>query len=141
MSQSATKTATAQERTVELIKSAQVLLKEHESALKSATDKISNYEADNKAAHPLVESLIEKMASTRVNGELLLDPQEKTAALTGLSSKLGVADVAVQLVDILAKVGESSSKNAADLGEAADVRDIGRPLTGFGSLRSSSLQM
>lgn len=141
MSQTTTKTATAQERTVELIKSAQVLLKEHEAALKVATDKISSYEADHKAALPLVEALIEKMSTTKVSGELLLDPNQKSRALSGLSSKLGVADVANQLVEILAKSGTTTSKNASELGEAADDRDFGRPTSGFGSLRSSSLQM
>ena len=123
MSQETTKQASEpslQDRTIETIKQAHELLTETTSELDKATQKLSHVEADDRDATPLREDIINKLASTRYQGEFLVPPHARNEYLEGTSTKHGMAQLASQLVDLLFRTSDTD-KTATSLGEAATV--------------------
>ena len=133
-----------QSRTVATIKQAHELLTAQGTALETANEKIAAAAADDSVAFPLVDQIIDKLSSSRYDGEFLVPPEQRALYAEGYKTKEGMAQLADQLTDLLFR-SKSADKTSAALGEASDASDTHvddrTASTGFGSLRSLSVRM
>lgn len=122
---------------ISLVKESNDLLEQSLGELKSANNKIAQFNRDSSEAKPLIEQAVEKLASIKVDGTSFIDADEKQTFIDGMSTKHSVADVLNQVLDRFEKLASTSTnkKTASSLGEASDrPTPTGPPVSGFAAL-------
>jgi len=135
------------QKVVNTIKTANLLLSEYETELSSVSTKLASQAKDIDAANERLVGLIDKLAAERVNNTQLIEPDMKDRYLDAVqSSKHACVDLMEELFGLLQKTA-STGKTAGEgvLGAPSDdvdpYADADRQVSGFGSLRSKNIRM
>lgn len=130
-----TTTLSLPERISQSIKTANDLLSE-------SNQKLSQYEADDSQAAPVVDRALEKLASIQIHGQPVLPMERKDSIREAMNTKHGMAELFDQLVDILDK-HKPEPKVASDLGAPARRQPVEPPreIRSFADLRSKNIRM
>lgn len=120
------------QRVVDTFKVASDLLESANAEIETLRTKVASAEASDKAAKPIANAVIDKLAALIIDGEPLVLPGDVDAFRKQVSTKHGMAGLLSDIVDVLASRPAQSSKTAAELGSASDPRD---PYAGSSSSR------
>jgi hypothetical protein len=131
-----------QERTVATIKQAHEIMQSQLKEIKTYETKVSEVTQDEKAAAPLIDTIIDKLATHKISGEFLVPPEMKSQYRRGAESKEGMAQIMDQVIDILIRE-TSGSKQSSALGGPAETPNVpaSRPTSGFGSVPRRPIAM
>lgn len=127
------------QRVVDTFKVASDLLESANAEIESLRGKVASDEASTKAAKPVANAVVEKLAALIIDGEPLILANDLDRFRAQVTTKHGMAKLLSDIVDVLAARPAQSSKTAAELGSPSDPRDpyagssSSRP-TGFGGL-------
>jgi hypothetical protein len=127
------------QRVVDTFKAASDLLESANAEIDTLRDRVTKEAAADKAAKPIADAVVDKLASLVIDGEPLIFASDVDRFREQVRSKHGMAKLLADVVDILAARPAGGTKSAAELGSPSDPKDpytatSNSSRTGFASL-------